>query len=100
MEIPPDEIQKAEGPVNRIFAKVVGGVMLWIGVAGLGLFVYVAYTLATLGCTPAIGADVFMVVLAMVGVFCVYVAWCLFFSRPKRFGSLRAPVGWRDCAGL
>src|SRR5262245_47715125 len=100
MEIPPDEIQKAEGPVNRIYAKVVGGVMLWIGVAGLGLFVYFAYKLAVLGRTPAIGADVFMVVLAIVGVFCVYVGWRLFFNRPNRFGSILTPLGWRALCGL
>ena len=99
-DIPPDVVQRAERQVNAIFAKVIGGVMLWIGVAFLGLLVWAVFKLMLLDRRPEFGALALLGVFAVVGAFCALVGWRLFLNRPNRFGSILGPVGWRILGGV
>jgi len=99
-DFPPDVVRRAERQVNSIFAKVIGGVMLWIGVAAFGLLIWASYKLTLLDRHPELGAFVFLAVIAVVGAFCALVGWRLFLNRPNRFGSILGPVGWRILGGM
>ena len=98
-DIPPEVVQRAERQVNAVLAKVIGGVMLWIGVAAFGLLVWASYKLMLLDRRPEFGAFVLLDVFAIIGTYCALVGWRLFLNRPNRFGSILGPVGWRILGG-
>lgn len=94
-DLPPDVIERAERRVNAVFAKIVGGVMLWIGVVFVGLFIWASYKIMSLNRTPQLGAFLVLGAFAILAVFCSMIGWRLFLNRPNRFGSLLSPLGWR-----
>jgi hypothetical protein len=94
-DLPPDVIERAERQVNAVFAKIIGGVMLWIGVAFVALFVWASYKILLLRRPPEFGMVALLGALAVLAAFCSLVGWRLFLNRPNRFGSILTPLGWR-----
>lgn len=99
-DLPPDVIERAERRVNAIFAKVIGGVMLWIGVAFFALFAWASYKIMVLNRAPDYWAFVLLGVFALLATFCSLVGWRLFLNQPNRFGSILSPLGWRILGGV
>jgi len=98
--LPPREIQAAERQVAGVLSKVIGGVMLWIGVAFIFLFVWAAYKLAQLDHVADFWAFVLLGVFALIATFSSLVGWRMFLNRPNRYGSILSPLGWRVLAGV
>lgn len=94
-DMPPEVIERAERRVDAIFAKVIGGVLLWVGVAFSGLFVWAAHAVVILGRPLNAFALVMLGVFAVVATFSVLVGWRLFLNRPNRYGSILSPTSWR-----
>jgi len=94
-ELPPDVVERAERRVNAIFAKVIGGVLLWIGVTFIALFVWASYKISVLNRALELGAFALLVAFAILAAFCSLIGWRLFLNRPNRFGSILSPLGWR-----
>jgi hypothetical protein len=87
--------QDLERRVNRWLAKVVGGVLLWFGVAAVGLFFWAIYKIASFGEMPPWKIYLLIAGLAITGIFCLSVGWRLFLDRPNRYGSSLTPMSWR-----
>ena len=87
-------VDAAEQPVHPWGAKLVGGVMLWIGVAAIALLAFFSYKALALKPVP-LGAFVVLAVLLALGAFFLVVGWRLFLNRPNRYGSILGPAGWR-----
>lgn len=98
--LPPDVVDRAERQVNAVFAKIIGGVMLWVGVTFIGLLLWVLHAIVVLGRPLNLFVSGIASALAIVGVFCLLVGWRLFLNRPNRFGSILGPVGWRILGGM
>jgi len=94
-DLPRDVIERAKRRVNAVFAKVIGGVMIWIGVAFVALLVWASYKVVTLDRAPEFGAVLLLGALAILAAFCSLIGWRLFLNRPNRFGSILTPLGWR-----
>jgi hypothetical protein len=94
-DLPPEVFQRAERQVNAVLAKIIGGVLLWIGVAFLGLFVWALHKVVIIGRPLDTFAFVMLGVFAVLATFCALVGWRLFLNRPNRFGSILGPFGWR-----
>jgi len=75
-DLPPDVVERVQRRVDAIFAKVIGGVMLWIGLAFAGLFVWFSYK--TLNRPPDIAVLLVLAVFAILAAFCSLVGWRLF----------------------
>lgn len=99
-DLPPDVVDRAESQVNAVFAKIIGGVMLWIGVAFVVLLAWASYKVMIVGRAPGFGALALLGVLAILAAFCSLVGWRLFLNRPNRFGSILTPRGWRVLAAM
>jgi hypothetical protein len=87
--------QDLERRANRWLAKLVGGVLLWFGVAAVGLFFWAIYKIASFGEMPDWKIYLLIAGFASIGVFCVSVGWRLFLDRPNRYGSSLSPMSWR-----
>ena len=99
-DLPPHIVESAERRVNAIFAKVIGGVMLWFGVAFVLLLVWASYKIVLLDRAPDYWAFALLGVFALLATFCSLVGWRLFLNQPNRYGSILSPVGWRILAGV
>jgi hypothetical protein len=99
-DLPPDVIERAERRINAIFARIIGGVMLWIGVAFVGLFAWASYKIMALNRAPDYRALVLLGLSALLATFCSVVGWRLFLNRPNRFGSILGPLGWHMLGGV
>jgi hypothetical protein len=99
-DLPPHIIEDAERRVNAVFAKIIGGVMLWIGVAFVALLIWASYKIMMLNRSPDYWAFVLLGAFALLATFCSLVGWRLFLNQPNRYGSILSPVGWRVLAGV
>ena len=99
-ELPQDAAQLAERRVSALFAKGIGVVMLAMGIALAGLFVWATYKISSLNETPDFGAFVLLAIFGVLAAFCSLVGWRLALDRPNRFGSILSPAGWRLLAGI
>lgn len=99
-DLPPERLEGAERRVNAVFAKVIGGVMLWIGVAFGVLLVWASYKTAMLNRPLEFVPLLFLAGFAILAAFCSLVGWRLFLYRPNRFGSILSPWGWRILGGM
>src|SRR3954466_3228813 len=80
--------------------KLVGGVLLWIGVAFGALLLWFGYGIFV-GKPPGyFWPLVFLGAVAAIALFCLSVGYRLFFNRPKRYGSILGPVSWWLLAGF
>jgi len=85
------DIGDAGPPVSGWQLKIVGGVLLWIGVGAVGLFSWMLYKARL----DHLGVYVFLAAFAIISLFCLSVGWRLFFNRPNRYGSILDPISWR-----
>lgn len=99
-DLPPDVIERAERRIAAIFAKIIGGVMLWTGVAFVGLFAWASYKIMSLNRAPDDWAFVLLGLSAVLAAFCSLVGWRLFLNQPNRFGSILSPLGWHMLGGV
>lgn len=91
----PTELQEK---VNGWYAKIIGGVLLWIGVIGVALEIWALQIVVAQPQNVAVYliACGFCVVTA----FSLSVGWRLFLNRPNRYGSILGPIGWSILAFL
>ena len=91
-DISPRDIEER---ANRWLVKIVGGVLLWFGLAGDALFFWAIYKVVSFGESPQWTMYFLIAGFAIIGMFCLSVGWRLFLDRPNRYGSILTPLSWR-----
>ena len=95
-----DPLNQLDQPVHPWVVKVVGGVLLSIGVAFGAFLLWFSYRVLL----PKLPTDpwifVFQAVVAVVALFCLSVGYRLFLGRPNRYGSILGPASWRILGGF
>ena len=91
---------RTNNPADRLMPVLVGGVISWIDVALLALFIWVLWSAINRPNVVDAGVIALCAGLLIVGTFCALVGFRLFLNRPNKYGSILSPVGWRVLGAL
>ena len=81
-------------------ARVVGGVLSWLGVGLLAVLAWALFNAISRPNAVDTAAIALCSGLLVVGSFCCLVGFRLFLSRPNTYGSILSPIGWRVLGSL
>ena len=81
-------------PSESVMARIVGGVLSWIGVAFALLVLYFAYLTVSGGRSWDLARGLILAAFAVLSCFCLLVGFRMFVNRPNAYGSILSPTAW------